>query len=80
MAEASYLVGPDGLRVEAVQLGEADLAFVRAHHRDAHAGQAWFLITRHGRLVAYCRDIEEVAEHVELTDLHGPGEAAEGAC
>ncbi|WP_433145216.1 hypothetical protein ACQPZ8_01695 [Actinomadura nitritigenes] len=80
MAEEGYLVGPYGLRVEVVQLGEADLAFVRAHHRDARAGQAWFLITRHGRLVAYCRDIEEVAGHVELTELHGPGEAAEDAC
>ncbi|MER6813576.1 hypothetical protein ABT299_30275 [Spirillospora sp. NPDC000708] len=75
MARASYLEGPDGLRVQAVRLGEADLTFVRAHHPDARAGQAWFLLTRQGRLVAYCRNIEEVAEHVNLAELHAPGEA-----
>ncbi|WP_344265874.1 hypothetical protein [Actinomadura napierensis] len=77
MVEPRYLLGPGGLRVEAVRLGEADMAFVRAHHRDAAPGQAWFLLTRDGSLVAYCRDIEEVAEHVDLVDLHGPGDAAE---
>jgi hypothetical protein len=35
------------------------------------------VVTRRGRLVAYCRDIEEVAEHVDLSTLRGPGEAAE---
>ncbi|MWA02857.1 hypothetical protein F8568_021265 [Actinomadura sp. LD22] len=80
MPHAGHLEGPDGLRVEAVRLGDADVAFARAHHPDARAGQTWFLLTRHGRLVAYCRDVEEVAEHVDLSDLHGPGEAAEDAC
>lgn len=55
------------------------LIYVQARHRDARPGQAWFVVTRHGRLVAYCRDIEEVAEHIDLADLHGPGDAAEDA-
>ncbi|MCP9947252.1 hypothetical protein [Actinomadura madurae] len=79
MQEARYLVGPDGLRVQVVTLDDGDLVLAQAHHRDARAGQAWFLVTRRGQLVAYCRDIEEVAEHVDLADLHGPGEAAEDA-
>ncbi|MFD0687591.1 hypothetical protein [Actinomadura fibrosa] len=77
MADAGYLLGPDGLRVEAVELTEADLVYARMRHRDARIGQAWFLVTRRGKLVAYCRYIEEVAELVDLTDLHGPGSAAE---
>ncbi|TDD86815.1 hypothetical protein E1298_16950 [Actinomadura rubrisoli] len=77
MADARYLTGPDGLRVEVVELDDADLAYARIRHRDARAGQSWFLVTRRGRLVAYCRDIEEVAEHVDLTDLNPPGDAAE---
>jgi hypothetical protein len=80
MADSGYLEGPDGLRVEAVQLTNADIAFAQVHHRDARAGQAWFLLTRHGRLVAYCHDIEEVAQHVDLAQLHGPGDAAQDVC
>lgn len=77
MAAARYLVGPDGLRVEAITLGEADIVYARGRHPDAHVGQPFFLITRRGKLIAYCRDIEEVAEHVDLTDLKAPGDEAE---
>jgi hypothetical protein len=77
MADARYLVGPDGLRVEPIRLGEADLAYARARHPDARADEAFFLVTRRGRLVAYCRDIEEVGELVDLAELRGPGEAGE---
>ncbi|NKZ03284.1 hypothetical protein [Actinomadura latina] len=78
MANARHLLGPDGIRVEVVTLGDGDLALAQAHHRDARAGQTWFVVTQRGRLVAYCRDIEEVAEYVNLADLRGP-DAAEGA-
>ncbi|GGU06248.1 hypothetical protein GCM10010177_76960 [Actinomadura citrea] len=77
MANARHLLGPDGIRVDVVALDDVDLVFAQARHRDARAGQLWFVVTRRGRLVAYCRDIEAVAEHVELADLHGPGEASE---
>ncbi|MEO3826447.1 hypothetical protein [Actinomadura sp. B10D3] len=79
MAHARSLVGPDGIRVGVITLDDGDLVLARAHHEDARAGQAWFVVTRRGRLVAYCRDIEEVAEHVDLALLHGPDEAAEDA-
>ncbi|MER7546377.1 hypothetical protein [Actinomadura sp.] len=77
MANPRHLVGPDGIRVEVVALDDGDLTLAQAQHRDARQGEAWFVVTRRGRLVAYCRDIEEVAEHVALADLHGPGEASE---
>jgi hypothetical protein len=77
MANARYLLGPDGIRVEVVTLDDGDLALAQAHHLDARAGQAWFLLTQRGRLLAYCRDIEEVADHVPLADLHAPTNAAE---
>jgi hypothetical protein len=79
MAEARYLVGPDGLRVEAIRLGEADLVYARVRHPQAQAGQSFFLVTRREGLVAYCRDVEEVAEFVDLADLSRPGDAAEEA-
>ncbi|TDD37865.1 hypothetical protein E1287_07355 [Actinomadura sp. KC06] len=79
MSEPRFLTGPDGLRVEAVTLDDADLIYAQARHSDARAGQSWFLITRYGRLVAYCRDIEEVAEHVDLAALQGPGDASQDA-
>lgn len=37
----------------------------------------FFLVTRHGRLVGYCRDVEEVGELVDLRTLRGPDSAAE---
>ena len=77
MAGSGHLVGPDGVRVEAVDLKPVDVAYARRRHRDAQAGQVWFLVTRHGRLVGYCRDIEEVAELVDLRLLHGRDDAAE---
>ncbi|CND87530.1 Uncharacterised protein [Mycobacterium tuberculosis] len=77
MASARYLLGPDGIRVEVITLNDGDLALAQAHHPDARAGQAWFLVTQRGRLLAYCRDIEEVADHVPLADLHAPTNAAE---
>ncbi|TDD97715.1 hypothetical protein [Actinomadura rubrisoli] len=79
MAGDRYLVGPDGVRVEAVELADEDVAYARRRHRDAQAGEAFFVVTRRGRLVGYCRDIEEVAELVDLQSLRGPDSAAEDA-
>lgn len=62
MAGSGFLVDPDGVRVEPVELAPVDVAYARRRHRDAQAGQVWYVVTRHGRLVGYCRDIEEVAE------------------
>ncbi|MBO2444519.1 hypothetical protein [Actinomadura nitritigenes] len=80
MPAAGHLEGPAGLRVEAVQLGDVDVVHACTYHPDVRTGQASFLSTCDGRLVAHYRDIGEGAELVDLTDLHGPGEAAEGAC
>jgi hypothetical protein len=71
-AGGGHLVGPDGIRVEAVELAAEDVAYARRRHRGAQEGDVFFLVTRRGRLVAYCRDIEEVAEHVNLGELRGP--------
>lgn len=79
VGSGGHLVGPDGIGVDAVELAAEDVAYARRGHPDAQAGQVWFLVTRHGRLVAYCRDIEEVAEHVDLRALRGPDAAAEDA-
>jgi hypothetical protein len=75
----NYLVGPDGLRVEAVWLDHAHLAVARLHHPEARAGESWFVVTRAGGLVGYFPDVEALGEIVELADLHGPGEAASEA-
>ncbi|TYK45096.1 hypothetical protein [Actinomadura decatromicini] len=77
MAGSGFLVGPDGVRVEPVELQPVDVAYARRRHRDAKPGDVFFLVTRHGRLLGYCRDIEEVAELVDLRLLHGPDDAAE---
>lgn len=84
MVGGRYLEGPDGLRVEPITLDDVHLQLAQQRHPDAEVGEGWFLITRHGRLVCYCRDIEEVAGvlaslAIELADLHSPGEAAEDA-
>lgn len=71
------MVGPDGVRVEAVELQPVDVAYARRRHRDAQAGDVFFLVTRRGRLVGYCADVEEVGELVDLRTLRGPDSAAE---
>jgi hypothetical protein len=79
MASAGYLVGPDGLRVEPIALHGAHLAMAKLHHPHLQPDDTVFLVTRHGKLVCYCRDIEDVAEIIDLTQLHGPDEAGEVA-
>lgn len=74
----SFAGGPDGVRVEAVELQPEDVAYARRRHRDAQAGDVFFLVTRHGRLIGYCRDVEEVGGLVDLRTLRGPDSAAEG--
>lgn len=77
---ASSSRAPDGLRVEVVRLNEVHLPLGRRYDRDAQLGDDRFLVMRYGQLIAYCRDIEEVAElgEVDLAHLHGPREATEG--
>lgn len=77
VGSGGYAVDPDGVRVEAVELAPEDVAYARRRHRDAEAGEVFFLVTHHGRLVGYCRDVEEVGELVDLRTLRGPDSAAE---
>lgn len=77
MAGSGFAVGPGGVRVEAVELQPVDVAYAHRRHRDAEAGEVFSLVTRHGRLGGYCRDIEEVGELVDLRTLRGPDSTTE---
>lgn len=72
-------MGPDGIQVEAVELRPVNVVYARRWHSDAAVGQVWFLVARRGRLVGYCRDIEEVGEVVDLAQLRAPVSAPEDA-
>lgn len=75
---ARYLVGPDGIRVEPVELHGSHLIFARMVDPAAQEGAVWYRVTRNGaavRMPGYVPDIEAVAELVPLAELHGPDEA-----
>ncbi|MFI6296893.1 hypothetical protein ACIBEJ_35250 [Nonomuraea sp. NPDC050790] len=75
-----YLEGPDGLRVEPVQLGNPDTNLLLARMWDAGAepGEVWYKVTRNGMALGvpgiYPMDV--LQEFVELGDLHEPEESA----
>lgn len=69
--------GPGRDPVGVVGLAAEDVAYARRRHRGAREGDVYFLVTRRGRLVGYCRDIEEVAEFVDLRALRGPAPGVE---
>ena len=73
MSEPRYLLGPGGLRVDVVELDDADLAWAHQWVRRARPGREVFLVTRGGALLAYCADVEAlIGVGVDLTGLRGP--------
>lgn len=73
-----YLVGPDGLRVEPVELtyGSAHWVFAQMVDPSAQAGEVWYLVTRNGRPVGMpgYYQLHELEEIVNLGDLRAPEE------
>lgn len=71
----SYLVGPDGLRVEPVQLehGSAHWIFARMVEPSAQPGEVWYRVTRHGAAVGpgYFQ-LDQLQEIVNLSELRAP--------
>lgn len=73
MGHGRYLIGPDGLRVDVITVDDAQLTLARNWCPEARKGQQLYLVTRHGALLVYCADIEELTEVVgDLSQLHGP--------
>jgi hypothetical protein len=77
---APYLLGPDGLKVEPVQLRRGDVhwLFARIVEPDAREGEVWYRVTRHGAAVGFpgYYQLHELEEIVDLAELHGPDEDA----
>ncbi|MFB4275711.1 hypothetical protein ACBJ59_10500 [Nonomuraea sp. MTCD27] len=75
-----YLVGPDGLRVEPVQLtpGSAHWIFARMVEPAARPGEVWYRVTRGGAAVGggYFQ-LDQLQEIVNLADLRAPEQAGE---
>ncbi|MEU4574659.1 hypothetical protein [Nonomuraea sp. NPDC023979] len=75
-----YLVGPDGLRVEPVQLmrGAAHWLFARIIEPTAQEGEVWYRVTRHGQAVGFpgYYQLDQLQEIVDLSKLRGPDQSA----
>ncbi|GAA4042383.1 hypothetical protein ACIBH1_08340 [Nonomuraea sp. NPDC050663] len=73
-----YLEGPDGLRVEPVQLKAGSLHLLMAQIREpgAQPGEVWYRITRRGMALGVpgYYQLHELEEIVNLADLHAPEE------
>ncbi|WP_157253239.1 hypothetical protein [Nonomuraea typhae] len=74
-----YLVGPGGLRVEPVELGDPDSNLLLARMWDAGAqpGEVWYRVTRNGMALGvpgiYPMDV--LQELLDLTELREPDES-----
>ena len=75
-----YLEGPDGLRVEPVQLahGSAHWIFARMVEPGAQVGEVWYRVTRFGAAVgAGYYQLDQLQEIVNLAELSAPEAAGE---
>lgn len=76
-----YLVGPDGLRVEPVQLtrGTAHWIFAQMVDPGARPGEIWYFVTRNGRPLGFPGYYQQhqLEEIVDLADLREPEEGAD---
>lgn len=75
---APYLIGPDGLRVEPVQLRKdsAHWLFARMKEPGAQVGEIWYRVTRNGQAVGLpgYYQLHELEDLVDLSELRAPEE------
>ncbi|MET7465893.1 hypothetical protein [Nonomuraea sp. NPDC005501] len=77
---APYLVGPDGLRVEPVELrvDTVHWLFARMIEPAARPGEIWYRVTRHGHALGMgYYQLDQLQELVDLAELRAPADAGE---